>query len=70
MTRYGRERRPRAQMVATQSRRIGVVAQLSFAPAAEIHTTPVRVLPASAQMKSLAPMWVWTCNQLLRVMPL
>ncbi|GAB4583578.1 FAD-dependent monooxygenase [Nocardia sp. IFM 10818] len=59
LTRYDAERRPRTQMIATRSERIGNVAQLSWAPAVALRNAVMRLLPPSIQIKALAPVLDW-----------
>ncbi|WP_433663687.1 FAD-dependent monooxygenase [Nocardia sp. CA-128927] len=61
LTRYDQERRPRTQMLVTRSRRIGTIAQLSSPPVVALRNTALRLIPASAQANSLAPVLDWTC---------
>lgn len=61
LSRYDKQRRPRTQMIAARSRRIGTIAQLSWSPAVALRNTVVRLIPASVQAKSLAPVLDWSC---------
>ncbi|QBS44272.1 FAD-dependent oxidoreductase [Nocardia sp. CS682] len=61
LARYDRERRPRTQMIVARSRRIGTIAQLSSPPLVAIRNAALRLVPTSAQAKSLAPVLDWTC---------
>ncbi|WP_280477191.1 FAD-dependent monooxygenase [Nocardia asiatica] len=58
---YDRERRPRTRMIASRSRRIGAVAQLSFPPSVAIRDALVRAIPDSVQLRSLASVLDWRC---------
>jgi 2-polyprenyl-6-methoxyphenol hydroxylase-like FAD-dependent oxidoreductase len=57
---YDRLRRPRTQMIALRSRRIGAVAQWSSPPAVRLRNTAVRMLPRSSFARSLVPVLDWT----------
>ncbi|WP_067549065.1 FAD-dependent monooxygenase [Nocardia crassostreae] len=59
LARYDAERRPRTRMIADRSERIGVVAQLSWAPAVAVRNAIMRLIPASAQIKALVPVLEW-----------
>ncbi|MFD6158362.1 FAD-dependent monooxygenase [Nocardia sp. NPDC060256] len=61
LNRYDQERRPRTQMLVTRSRRIGTIAQLSSPPIVALRNAALRLIPASAQANSLAPVLDWTC---------
>ncbi|PXX60232.1 2-polyprenyl-6-methoxyphenol hydroxylase-like FAD-dependent oxidoreductase [Nocardia tenerifensis] len=61
LTAYDRERRPRTQMIAAMSRRIGTVAQWASAPLVAIRNAGLRMTPDSAQFKALAPVLDWSC---------
>ncbi|MRH89961.1 NAD(P)-binding protein [Nocardia sp. SYP-A9097] len=61
LTRYDAERRPRTQMIAARSARIGSVGQLASAPAVALRDTVMRLLPSSSQFKALAPVLDWEC---------
>ncbi|MEU8900065.1 FAD-dependent monooxygenase [Nocardia sp. NPDC048505] len=58
--RYDRLRRPRAQLIARRSDRIGAVAQLSWPPAVAARDAVLRLTPASAQVKALGSVLDWT----------
>ncbi|WP_039797343.1 FAD-dependent monooxygenase [Nocardia araoensis] len=60
-TGYDRERRPRTRMIASRSRRIGAVAQLSFPPAVALRNAVVRAIPDSVQLRSFAAVLDWRC---------
>jgi 2-polyprenyl-6-methoxyphenol hydroxylase-like FAD-dependent oxidoreductase len=57
---YDRLRRPRAQMIAQRSHRIGTVAQWSSPAAVRVRNTALRLLPGSSFTRSLAPVLNWT----------
>ncbi|MEV6432333.1 FAD-dependent monooxygenase [Nocardia sp. NPDC051463] len=59
LTRYDRQRRPRTQMIAARSARIGTVGQLSSAPAVALRNAVLRLVPAGVQFKALAPVLDW-----------
>ena len=61
LTHYDRERRPRSQMIAARSRRIGTVAQLSSRPVVALRNASLRLVPPSAQVRALATVLDWTC---------
>lgn len=61
LTRYDTLRRPRTQMLATRSRHLGTLAQLSAPPLVTLRNTALRLTPASFQANSLAPILDWTC---------
>ncbi|MFI6047293.1 FAD-dependent monooxygenase [Nocardia sp. NPDC051321] len=61
LTRYDQERRPRTQMLVTRSRRIGTIAQLSSPPVVALRNAALRLIPASVQANSLAPVLDRTC---------
>lgn len=61
LTAYDRERRPRTQMIAARSGRIGVVAQWESAAVVAVRNTVMRLVPSSSQFKALAPVLDWTC---------
>ncbi|MEV6070725.1 FAD-dependent monooxygenase [Nocardia sp. NPDC052001] len=61
LTRYDAERRPRTQMIAARSGKIGSVAQLASAPAVFIRNAVLRLIPSSAQSKALGPVLDWEC---------
>lgn len=56
---YDQSRRPRTQMIARQSARIGVVAQWASPVAVALRNAGLRLLPASALARSLAPALKW-----------
>ena len=56
---YDQKRRPRSQMIARQSARIGAVAQWASPVAVALRNTGLRLLPASALARSLAPALDW-----------
>ncbi|HEV7932889.1 MAG TPA: FAD-dependent monooxygenase [Actinomadura sp.] len=56
LTEYARQRRPRTQMIAARSRRIGAVAQWSSPLAVALRNTA----PRSSLARSLAPVLDWT----------
>ncbi|MGX1804117.1 FAD-dependent monooxygenase [Nocardia sp. NPDC055321] len=57
---YDAERRPRTRMIAARSARIGTVAQTANPVLATLRDTLMRALPASAQLRALAPILDWT----------
>ncbi len=59
LARYDELRRPRTQMIAARSNRAGMVAQLSWAPLAWLRDSLLRLVPASAQVKAMAPVLDW-----------
>ncbi|MBL1078354.1 FAD-dependent monooxygenase [Nocardia sp. 2] len=61
LTAYDGERRPRTRMIASRSYRIGAVAQWESAPLVALRAAIMRLTPASAQFKALAPVLDWTC---------
>lgn len=61
LARYDRERRPRTQMIATRSARIGAVAQLSARPLVALRDTALRLTPTSVQLRGMAEVLDWTC---------
>ncbi|MBF6078438.1 FAD-dependent monooxygenase [Nocardia beijingensis] len=61
LTAYDRERRPRTRMIASRSRRIGTVAQLSFPPFVALRDAVLRATPDSVQLRSLAAVLDWRC---------
>ncbi|APE34239.1 monooxygenase [Nocardia mangyaensis] len=61
LARYDRERRPRTQMIARRSARIGAIGQLSARPLVALRDTALRLTPPSAPFRSLAPILDWTC---------
>ena len=56
---YDAERRPRATMISKRSARIGRVAQLEAAPAVAVRNLVMKATPASAMLRSLAPVLSW-----------
>lgn len=56
---YDQRRRPRTQMIARQSARIGVMAQWASPVAVALRNAGLRLLPASALARSLAPALKW-----------
>jgi len=56
---YDRLRRPRTQMIALRSHRIGAVAQWSSPAAVRLRNTAMRLLPGSSFTRSLAPVLTW-----------
>jgi 2-polyprenyl-6-methoxyphenol hydroxylase-like FAD-dependent oxidoreductase len=54
---YDRARRPRTQMIAKRSRRIGAVAQSRTLPS--VRNRLIRLMPASALLNSLTPVLNW-----------
>jgi 2-polyprenyl-6-methoxyphenol hydroxylase-like FAD-dependent oxidoreductase len=56
---YDRERRPRTQTIARRSRRTGVVAQWSSAPAAAVRDRLLRLVPPGAVLRALGPVLSW-----------
>jgi 2-polyprenyl-6-methoxyphenol hydroxylase-like FAD-dependent oxidoreductase len=56
---YDRLRRPRTQMIARRSRRIGVAAQWASPAAVSLRNTALRLLPSSSFAGSLAPVLDW-----------
>jgi len=56
---YDRQRRPRTQMIARRSRRIGVAAQWASPAAVSLRNTALRLLPASSFARALAPVLDW-----------
>ncbi|WP_336086770.1 FAD-dependent monooxygenase [Nocardia sp. SSK8] len=61
LARYDRERRPRTRMITRRSAQVGVLGQLSAAPLVALRNTVLRLTPASAQLRSMAPVLDWTC---------
>ncbi|MEU3015183.1 FAD-dependent monooxygenase [Nocardia asteroides] len=61
LARYDRERRPRTQMIAARSARIGTVAQLSAAPLVVLRDNALRLTPAAVPMRALAQVLDWPC---------
>ncbi|MFD4429750.1 FAD-dependent monooxygenase, partial [Nocardia sp. NPDC058497] len=58
---YDRERRPRTQMIAARSARIGTIGQLSAAPLVALRDTAVRITPASVSFRAMDEILDWTC---------
>lgn len=56
---YDRARRGRSQMIARRSRAVGAVGQWSSPLAAGVRNTLLRLTPASAFVRSLAPVLEW-----------
>jgi 2-polyprenyl-6-methoxyphenol hydroxylase-like FAD-dependent oxidoreductase len=56
---YDRQRRPRTQMIARRSRRLGVAAQWASPEAVRLRNTALRLLPSSLFARSLAPVLDW-----------
>ncbi|MEU9121587.1 FAD-dependent monooxygenase [Streptomyces sp. NPDC048506] len=56
---YDRDRRPRTQLIARRSHRIGTVAQWHSAPAAALRDLVLRLAPGSAMLNALAPVLSW-----------
>ncbi|KAA5835961.1 FAD-dependent monooxygenase [Saccharopolyspora hirsuta] len=56
---YDQKRRPRTQRIAALSRRMGMVAQWSSAPAVALRNTALRLAPKSAAFRSLEPVLNW-----------
>jgi 2-polyprenyl-6-methoxyphenol hydroxylase-like FAD-dependent oxidoreductase len=56
---YDRQRRPRAQMIARRSRRVGAAAQWASPVAASLRNAALRLLPPSSFARSLAPVLDW-----------
>lgn len=56
---YDRVRRPRTQDIARRSHRIGVLAQLSSAPAVFLRDSVLRLTPGRAMLGSFAPALTW-----------
>lgn len=56
---YDQVRRPRTQDIARRSHRIGVLAQLSSAPAVLLRDTVLRLTPGKAMLGSFAPALTW-----------
>jgi 2-polyprenyl-6-methoxyphenol hydroxylase-like FAD-dependent oxidoreductase len=56
---YDRQRRPRTQMIARRSRRIGVAAQWASPAAVRMRNAALRLLPSSSFARSLAPVLDW-----------
>ncbi len=56
---YDAQRRPRATMISKRSARIGRVAQLQSTPAVAVRNLVMKATPASAMLRSLAPVLSW-----------
>ena len=56
---YDRQRRPRTQMIARRSRRVGTAAKWAFPRAVFLRNTALRLLPPSSLARSLAPVLDW-----------
>ena len=56
---YDQKRRPRTQLIARQSARIGVVGQWASPVAVGLRNAGLALLPASALTRSLAPVLDW-----------
>ncbi|WP_406346180.1 FAD-dependent monooxygenase [Streptomyces sp. NBC_00648] len=56
---YDRHRRPRTQLVARRSHRIGVAAQWHSAPATALRDLMLRLAPSSTLLNSLTPILGW-----------
>jgi 2-polyprenyl-6-methoxyphenol hydroxylase-like FAD-dependent oxidoreductase len=57
---YDRQRRPRTQMIARRSRRLGAAAQWASPAAVHLRDTTLRLLPPASLVRSLAPVLDWT----------
>lgn len=62
---YDRLRRPRTQMIARQSRRIGAMAQAASPIAVTLRDAAARLMPSSAFVRTLKPILDWTPSQRL-----
>ena len=60
LARYDRLRRPRTQAVVRRSARAGAVVQWSSPPAAVMRDLAARLTPATATLRSMAPVLGWT----------
>ncbi|MGW5440648.1 FAD-dependent monooxygenase [Nocardia asteroides] len=60
LARYDQERRPRTQMIAARSARIGKVAQLSAAPLVMLRDNALRLTPAAVPLRALAQVLDWS----------
>lgn len=60
LARYDQERRPRTQMIAARSARIGKVAQLSAAPLVMVRDNALRLTPAAVPLRALAQVLDWS----------
>lgn len=56
---YDRARRPRTQKIAKLSRRIGIIAQLAWAPGRVVRDRLIRLVPGSRMLDMLAPVLGW-----------
>ena len=56
---YDRQRRPRTQMIARRSRRLGAAAQWASPTAVHLRTAALRLMPAGSFARSLAPVLDW-----------
>ncbi|NKZ02365.1 FAD-dependent monooxygenase [Actinomadura latina] len=56
---YDRERRPRSQMIARRSHRVGAVAQWSSRPAVALRNRVMSLTPPSSMLRSLGPVLDW-----------
>ncbi|MCK7624948.1 FAD-dependent monooxygenase [Streptomyces sp. RS10V-4] len=56
---YDRVRRPRTQLIARRSRRIGAVAQCAWEPGRAVRDRVLRLIPARHLLGSLAPVLDW-----------
>jgi 2-polyprenyl-6-methoxyphenol hydroxylase-like FAD-dependent oxidoreductase len=56
---YDRQRRPRTQMIARRSRRLGAAAQWASPAAVHLRDAALRLLPPSSFVRSLAPVLDW-----------
>src|SRR5579875_1228035 len=56
---YDQQWRPRSQMIARRSRRIGTTAQWAFPAAVSLRDTTLRLLPSSSFARSIAPVLDW-----------
>lgn len=61
LARYDRERRPRTQMIAARSARIGTIGQLSAAPLVALRDTALRITPTSVSLRAMGEILDWTC---------
>ncbi|MDF2707398.1 MAG: monooxygenase [Nonomuraea muscovyensis] len=56
---YDQQRRPRTQLIAGRSHRIGSVAQWSSAPASTLRNWLLRLTPSSSMLNALGPVLTW-----------
>jgi len=56
---YDRQRRPRTQMIARRSRRVGAAAQWASPAAVNLRDTTLRLMPSSSFARSVAPILDW-----------